>query len=182
MPAKSDLLPPVRKGWNLEVRPLSADTDMPVIYKWISEDCAGQFPRSGYQPDLLREAYSSILASDAVQSFIGMVDDHPVCEIELYKVRQHAISLAYEPGPADHYLDLLPTPAHAQEYMIELLKNSLEYFFSFGDVHRIMAEADLGNECMNKLLVNAGFHLYKRIRAPYRISNLYFCTRRSLVY
>src|SRR5579863_7809296 len=89
MPTKSDLLSPARNGGNIQdnsrpslsVRPLSADTDLPVIYKWISVDCAGQFPRTGYQPDLLREAYSSILASDAVQSFIGMVHDNPVCEI-----------------------------------------------------------------------------------------------------
>jgi acetyl CoA:N6-hydroxylysine acetyl transferase len=188
MPTKSELLSPIRKGWNtkgnscppLSVRPLSPDTDIPVIHKWINEGRAGQAGLPDQEPDLLEEAYSSILASDVAQIFIGMIDDSPVCEIELCQVRQHAISLSYESRPGDYYIDLLPAPVTPQEYMPELLSNSLYYFFSFGEVNRVMAEADIRNEWMNQLLKSVGFHLYKRISVPYRNSNLYFCTSGSL--
>jgi acetyl CoA:N6-hydroxylysine acetyl transferase len=188
MPTKSELLYPVRKGRKvqgdcplLSLRPLSPDKDMTVIYKWINEDCGAQLPLMTLEPDLFREAYSSILASDAAQIFIGMVDDSPICEIELYKVRQHVISLSYESRPGDYYLDLLSPPSTPHEHMTELLSNSLEYFFSFGEINRIMAEADIKNEWMNALLKSAGFHLYKRVSVPYKNSNFYFCSRRSLM-
>jgi acetyl CoA:N6-hydroxylysine acetyl transferase len=186
MPTKPDLLSPVRSGWNIfgnscpviSMRPFSPDTDMPVIQKWINEDCGGQ-AFSGQEPDLLGDIYAGIAGSDAARIFIGMVDDSPICEIEMYKVRQHAISLAYEAQASDYYLDLLPAPATPQQHMSELLNNAMEYFFSFSEVGRIMAEADIRNEWTNRLLKSAGFHFYKRIRAPYKNSNLYFCTRRT---
>ncbi len=185
MPTKSELSP-VRKGWNVEgdcpilsLRPMSPGMDMNIIYKWINEDCGGQLPLAGEEPDLFKEAFSSIQASDAVQIFIGMADDSPVCEIELYQVRQHAISLSFDSRPGDYYLDLL-SPSSAHEHMTGLLHHSLEYFFSFGEVNRIMAEADIKNEWRNDLLKSAGFHLYKTLSMPYKNSNLYFCSRRSL--
>jgi Acetyltransferase (GNAT) domain len=188
MPTKSEILSPVRKRRNvpgdrplLGLRPISPDKDMTLIYKWINEDCGGQLSLMAQERDLFRETYSSILASDAVQIFIGMVDDSPICEIELYKAGQHAISLSYESRPGDHYLDLLSPPSSPHEHMAELLHNSLEYFFSFGEVSRVMAEADIKNEWMNALLKSAGFHMYKTVSASYRNSNLYFCTRRSLM-
>lgn len=187
MPTKSDLLSPVRSGWNIfgdscpviSMRPFSPNTDMPVIQKWISEECGGQaFLEQG--PDLLRDIYSSIAESDAAQLFIGMVDDSPICEIEMHKVKQHAISMAYEAQEGDYYLDMLPTPFTPQHHISELLSNAMGYFFSFGEVSRIMAEADIRNDWMNALLKSAGFQFYKRVSPPYRNSNLYFCTRRLL--
>jgi acetyl CoA:N6-hydroxylysine acetyl transferase len=159
---------------------MSPDMDMTVIYKWINEGCGGQLPLADQESDLFKEAYSSIQASDAVQVFIGMIDDSPVCEIELYQARQHAISLSFESRPGDYYLDLLSPPSGPHGYMADLLHHSLEYFFSFGEVSRIMAEADINNEWMNELLKSAGFHLYKTLNAPYKNSHLYFCSRRSL--
>lgn len=187
MPTKSDMLSALPKGWNIfgnscpviSMRPFCSDTDMPVIKKWINEDCGGQIFLD-QEPDLLADSYCGIADSDAAQIFIGMVDDSPVCEIEIHKVSQHAISLAYEAKEGDHYLDLLPTLSKPQPHMSELLSNAMEYFFSFGEVNRIVAEADINNEWMNTLLRSAGFHFYKRISASCKVSNFYFCTRRLL--
>ena len=187
MPTKSDLLSAIPDRWNIfgnscpaiSLRPFCAGTDMPVIQKWIKEDCGAQ-PFLDQGSDLLGDIYSGIADSDAAQIFIGMVDDDPVCEIEIYMASQHAISLAYEAQTGDYYLDLLPTPSTPQPHMSELLSNAMEYFFSFGEVNRVLAEADINNEGMNALLRKAGFHFYKRVSAPYKISNLYFCTRRLL--
>ena len=160
------------------MRPLSLDTDLPVLHNWIGGDSKQKTPLTDEETELLREAYYAIQGSDASQTFIGLVDDNPVCEIELYQVRQHAISLYYEPRAGDHYLDLLPayTP---QEYVKELLNKSLEYFFSYTQVERIMAEADIRNEWMNDLLKSVGFHWYQKIGLPNQVTNLYCCTHGS---
>ncbi len=190
MPTKSDLLSPIRKGWknfgNSSPLHLGASTipgfgHARHIYKWISGESAGHVSLSDPEPGLLREAYSSLLASDAAQVFIGMADDHPFCEIDLFKVRQHAISLAYEDRPGDYYLDLLPAPPTPREHMSELLNHAMGYFFSFDEVRRIMTEADRQYEWMNGLLTCSGFRLYKKVSVPYRNSNLYFSTRKSLM-
>jgi acetyl CoA:N6-hydroxylysine acetyl transferase len=161
----------------LSMRPFSPEADMPLICKWISEKYAVQLPSPDLQSDQLGKAWLSMLEAGAARVFIGLVGDEPICEIELYEISQHEISLYYAYRPGDYYLDLMPASPTAGENMTGLLRNALEYLFSFPEVGRIVAEADIHDEWMNTLLKSAGFYWHTHLSIPKRVSNLYIRTK-----
>jgi acetyl CoA:N6-hydroxylysine acetyl transferase len=165
----------------ISVRALSLSTDIPVIYNWVSRDQT--HPRSWSTRDALREleaAYTSILESDFAQPFMGLVNGAPVCQLDIYKTRQDAISLYYDDRPGDYGLNWLTAPLCQQEHMLALLKACLEYFFSFPEVGRIITDIESGNEWMHILFKKAGFRYGGDLNIPFKTSHLYIVTRADI--
>jgi hypothetical protein len=163
---------------SLSLRPLSLATDLPLIYSWINQEYSTSLPA---EPPLrqLDQAYSSIMASDFAQPFMGLVNDVPVCQVDVYKTRLDVISLYYESIPGDYGLHLLNAPQTAPAHEAELLSASIRHFFSFPEVGRIITDVEAGNKQANALMKKLGFQFHKKIRKPYKIANLYICTRKS---
>lgn len=127
---------------SFSVRPLCVPADLPVIYGCMSREYSDCLSPDDMPPPQLEEAYSSILASDFAQSFMGLVNDIPVCQVDIYKTKMDAISLCYEARPGDYGLHLLTAPRAVRNHAVELLGGCV-------------------------------------IRMPYKIANLYICTRKS---
>lgn len=123
--------------------------------------------------DQMEEAYSSIIASDAIQTFIGMVGEEPICELDIIKIRQHMISLYYDARPGDHYLDLFPIDGASPRVISRLVDQALKYFFSFPEVGRIIVEAGKQDEEMNILWQGAGFRWRRSVETQERLTNMY---------
>ena len=164
---------------SIAVRPLSVATDVPILYKWMSHEYAGPLLDRPQHPLELEEFYNSMIESDFSQPFMGLVNNIPVCQVDVYKARQDAISLYYEARPGDYGLQLVIAPMTAQENMVLLLRTCLEYFFSFHEVGRVIADVETGNEWSNQLFKKAGFLHTQEVRIPHKLSNLYICTRES---
>jgi hypothetical protein len=127
-------------------------------------------------PQQLEEAYASILESDFAQPFMGLINNIPVCQLDIYRTEQDAISLYYKPRPGDFGLHVLAAPAPG-DHFTELMKSCLDYFFSFPEVGRIIAYPESGNRYMNALYRETGFRWHKKIRmSPYKIADLFICT------
>jgi Acetyltransferase (GNAT) domain len=162
----------------LSVRPLSVVTDLPVIYSWMCSQYAVTMPAGLSLPEL-DEAYSSVLASDFAQPFIALINDLPICQVDVYKTKLDAISLSYEARQGDYGLHLLYDAQTDQDRLNQLLRACTGYFLSFPEVGRMVIDIETDNKWMNKLVRNMGFRWRKKIKLPYKTSNLYIGTRRT---
>jgi len=165
---------------SISVRALNLATDVPVIYKWMSYQYAGPLLNREAPPRELEESYSSMIESDFAQPFMGLVNDVPVCQVDIYKTWQDAISLYYDAPPGDYGLNLVVAPLAIQDNIALLIRVCLEYFFSFPEVGRIVADVETKNEWTNSLFKMAGFSYSQRVRIPYKTANLFICTRENL--
>lgn len=164
----------------ISVRALNLTTDVPIIYKWMTYQYAGPLLNKDIPPRELEESYSSMIESDFAQPFMGLVNDVAVCQVDIYKTQQDAISLYYDARPGDYGLNLVVAPLALQDNIALLIRACLEYFFSFQEVGRIIADIEVKNEWANSLFKMAGFTYHRRVRIPYKTANLYICTRENL--
>ena len=164
---------------SISVRPVSVADDVPILYKWMSHEYAGPLLDRPQHPREMEEFYNSMIESDFAQPFMGLVNDTPVCQMDVYKAKQDAISLYYEARPGDYGLQLVVAPMTAQENMVLLLRTCLEYFFSFHEVGRVVTDVEVKNEWSNHLFKAVGFQHTQEIRIPHKNANLYICTRES---
>ncbi|HWK02743.1 MAG TPA: GNAT family N-acetyltransferase [Puia sp.] len=168
------------RNLSVSVRALCLATDVPVIYKWMTYQYAGPLLTKDVPPRELEESYSCMIDSDFAQPFMGLVNNVPVCQIDIYKTLQDAISLYYDARPGDYGLQLVVAPLAIQDNIAILIRTCVEYFFSFPEVGRIIADIDLKNEWTNTLFKMAGFRCTQKVRIPYKTANLYVCTRDNL--
>src|SRR5258708_25819053 len=118
-------------------------------------------------PRELEESYSSMIESDFAQPFMGMVNNVPVCQVDIYKTLQDAISLYYDARAGDYGLQLVVAPLAIQDNIATLIRICLEYFFSFPEVGRIIADIETKNEWTNTLFKMAGLRWLSKISIPY---------------
>jgi len=152
---------------------------VPVVYKWLCREYAGPLLARTQPPHELEESYTCMIESDFAQPFMGLINDAPVCQVDVYKTQQDAISLYYDARPGDYGIQLVPAPLAIQQNMALLVSTCLEYFFSFPEVGRIIADIDTRNEWSTTLFKKAGFRSVQKIQTPYKSSTLFICTRAS---
>jgi hypothetical protein len=165
------------RNLSLSVRRLCLSTDVPILYKWMRHQYAGPLLNKELPPGELEESYACMIESDFAQPFMCLVNETPVCQINVYKTLQDVISLYYDARPGDYGLQLVVAPGVNQESVAAIMSACLEYFFSFPEVERIIADIETTNEWSNTLYKMAGFHYCKKIKVPYKPSNLYIHSR-----
>ena len=167
------------RNLTISVRTLCVDKDIPVMYHWMSQEYAGYLVERDGPPEELKESYSCMLKSMHAQPYMGLVNDIPVCQLDIYKVQQDAISLSYPARPGDYGLNMLMAPLVIHGNVLLLLKLWLEYFFSFDEVERIIVDVEAENEWLKNLFSHAGFHNSGLMKLAYKDADLYVCTRES---
>jgi hypothetical protein len=145
----------------------------------MSQEYAGPLLSRTQPPQELGEFYACMIESDFAQPFIGLINDVPVCQVDVCKAQQDAISLYYNDRPGDYHIQLMLAPLPVQKNMILLIRTCLEYFFSFPEVGRIVADIETENEWNRTLFKKAGFRSAHKIQSPYRSSTLFISTRTS---
>jgi hypothetical protein len=168
------------RNLSISVRGLCLATDVPILYKWMRYQYAGPLLNRDVPPMELEESYACMIESDFAQPFMGLVNDVPVCQVNIYKTLQDVISLYYDARPGDYGLQLVAAPLAVQDNIAVLMRGCLDYFFSFQEVGRIIGDIETKNEWTNTLFKMAGFRYSKKVSIPYKPSNLYICTRDSL--
>jgi acetyl CoA:N6-hydroxylysine acetyl transferase len=164
-----------RHGVVFSVRAFHPATDIPILHDWLNQEYGASLPADG-----LTASYTSMIASDSVRPFMGLLNGVPACQVEFYKPRQHMLSLYYKDHPDDYGLHWQAAPGIERDQMTGLLRTCLDYFFSFPEVGRVLADADTADTWGNELFRKAGFLLLQKIAVPYCASNLYVCTRDRL--
>jgi len=164
----------------ISVRAFDPVSDTPVLFKWLSQEYGGPLKEKMYAPEALSVSYACMIESDFAQPFMGLVNNVPVCQVDVYKTRQDAISLYYDSLAGDYGLHLVIAPMAAQDSIVMLVRTCIEYFFSFPEVGRIVVDIEIRDEWNLDLFKKTGFRPYKKIQSSYKTSNLMICTRNSL--
>jgi GNAT acetyltransferase-like protein len=165
---------------SFSVRILQPGRDIPVIYRWMSMEYADSLVARNRPPDKLDESYTCMLESDFTQPYMGLVNDIPVCELDISKARMNLTGLYYPAQKGDYCVNLLLAPLVSQDHAFTLLHLWMKYFFSFPEVDRILTDIESGSEWLQTLFKRAGFNYLQKISLPYKEAELYGCTRDSL--
>jgi hypothetical protein len=163
-------------GLRLTVRPFCVATDIPIVFKWMGQEFAGPLLARSQPPHELEEFYTSVIESDFAQPFMGLINDTPVCQLDIYKTQLDIISLSYPARPGDYGLQLTLAPLIAEDNMALLLRTCLEYFFSFPEVGRIIVNIEAENEHLRQLFKKLRFRILSDAHNGDRSSSLYACT------
>ena len=128
------------------LRPLSLPGDWPCIGKWLCREFSHHHSPATHLPEKhLRETFRTMLQCDFAQPFVGLINDQPGFLIEICDGDKQCAGL--EEGPhvfdnGDHAIRLMlsPTVINTRHWSACALLSSLDYFFSYERVKRIVWE------------------------------------------
>jgi RimJ/RimL family protein N-acetyltransferase len=160
-------------------RSLQLNTDLDLIYDWVNRRYARRFWQLNGTKAVVENTYTALLKNPQAHSFIGLFNDQPVCQVDLYLVSGDELKRYVEADPDDcglHFLMSPPNLLHRGVTLL-LLRSFLDFYFSFRTALRIYAEPDQENDLANLLARKAGFQYLKTIDLSYKTANLYCLTR-----
>ena len=162
------------------IRPLCLCSDIETIFDWVNLE----FARQSWNKDdgpmrQLKQTYELILHSDFAQSFVAVMNDNLVCQLDVYNAAKNEISLAYQAHPGDYGINILMSPAFdkASGLSVSILQTFMDYFFSMDEVKRIIGEPAIEDLPAHELLGVLGFQIQKKINLSYKYANLHTCTK-----
>jgi hypothetical protein len=148
------------------IRPFCIPQDLPVIHKWIRRYCGvgDNSESSPLQP--LLETYNTLLTSDYSQSLIAEADDVPLLQLDIMRADKDEISLKEEIKSGDYSLQFLFSPLLPEpvDYCVAAMGKCLEGIFSFPEIKRLFCKTYALDKRSNRLLLNAGFVLDKKVQ------------------
>lgn len=160
---------------------LSADIDM--IYDWVNQPYSKRFWGLNKSRDLINETYETMLKNPLAHSFIGLFNDIPVCQVDIYAVAIDELQHHVESHPDDCGLHLLMAPPKQLQKNMSLhtLRCFLDFYFSFPMAQHLYAEPDRDNILANRLAVKAGFRCLRMINLSYKLANLWCINRKDFL-
>jgi acetyl CoA:N6-hydroxylysine acetyl transferase len=164
---------------SVSFRSLSLSSDLDMIYDWVNRDYSKEFWQLHGTKQLVRNTYSDIIKSLHSHSFIGLLNDDPICQVDIYQVLHDELALHADPEPNDCGMHFIMAPPEQRKKGTSLLlfKSFLSFYFSFPCAQRMFGEPDQGNVRANKLVIDAGFQFLKTIQLSYKTANLYSLSR-----
>jgi RimJ/RimL family protein N-acetyltransferase len=155
---------------------------MDFIFEWVNQEYAKRFWQMDGRPiRQLQQTYEYILLSDFAQSFVALLHDAPVCQVDVYHALQDEVSLLYDAQEGDYGVHFLMAPYTRPISSLSscVFQTFLEFFFSYTEVNRIIGEPDADNVHANRLVRKLGFCFQKQVSMSYKTANLYICTNDS---
>ena len=161
-------------SFTVSLRPFCITRDMPAIYSWIWK---------------LRRAINAVAISylyadhsDFTRSFMVVVNNRtPVCQIDICNADKDELYDLYPASPGDYIIRLLmnTNKKAVRELHIKALQTSIEYFFLFPEIRKIIAQPEADNKLYNEILYKSGFQFEDQVYNQYTLSNVFVCTRES---
>jgi len=159
--------------FSISLRPLHLERDTSLLYSWVKREYMRPAWKNGIPYKEIIQTLVHTAHSDFGQVFTALLDDRPLCEIQVFRASQDD-ELGMHPlvRPGDYVLRLMPnrvTPAQ----LLAVIQTAVEYFFRHEEVKRLLAIVDEDDERDNRIVEKAGFVLMAPIAAAYRRDNLY---------
>jgi RimJ/RimL family protein N-acetyltransferase len=159
----------------LTLRSLNLSTDLDVVYGWVNQSYSRRFWQMNGSRELLQNTYSMILRNPHAHSFMALLDDSPVGQIDIYQVLSDELASHIDAMCNDCGIHLLMLPPNQSKkgLSLELLRAFITYYFSFPQSGSLYAEPDVENESANLLATRAGFKQLKEVTLSSKTANLY---------
>jgi hypothetical protein len=159
----------------LSFRSFNLDTDLELIHQWVNLEYALPFWQLDGNKQRVYDLYYSIQRNSNGHSYIGLLNDIPVCQFDIYRVLADEIRQYITAGENDCGFHLLMAPNNkpVPGLSLTITLAFLEYYFSFPQAERMFAEPDINNPRSNSLLIRAGFQFLRSIKMSYKTAHLY---------
>ena len=168
-------------GYSISIRPFCIETDFPLAYEWVSRTYEPHYWKMSGPAKQLEDTYRLMLEADFAQPFIVLLNNQPVCLLDIYQGLYHELSLYYNMQPDDYAIQYLLAPHKKTDKALAacIMETCLHYFFSFREVKRIISDPHIFDTMMNEVVRQTGFRLITKLDTPYKRAYLYFCTPNS---
>ncbi|MBO9683173.1 MAG: acetyltransferase [Flavisolibacter sp.] len=163
----------------IRVRSLDLENDLSTIHRWVNHPKAKRFWQMDGSFEELLQAYTALLGYSYAHSFVGLYNDHLICQADIYLVGCDEVCKHIDAGLDQCGIHFIMAPAHQPIKGLSRIFFSafLKYYFSFPGAWIMFGEPDSANEPANKLVLDTGFEFIKQIQLSYKQANLYQLTR-----
>lgn len=169
-------------GYHLvEFRSVDLARDIEMIHDWVHSEHAQPYWQLNVTIGELYTIYATILQSPASHSYIGLYDNTPVCQIDLYLASIDEVSKHIDVNQNDCGMHLLMAPLRKPINGLSLLMTNafLLYFFSHHEAYRMYGEPDVNNDKANVFIKKVGFQFIKQVKMSYKDANLYMLSKEA---
>jgi acetyl CoA:N6-hydroxylysine acetyl transferase len=160
----------------LSIRSLDLSTDLDTLYEWVNQEYARAFWQMQGSKNALKATYEAVLENPAAHSFMVLLDNSQVGQVDLYQVLADELSEHIEPALENDcglHILMLP-PRQSKKFLAEeVLRAFTEFYFSHSSAGHLYAEPDILNATANNLALKAGFKFIKKIQLSSKSANLY---------
>jgi RimJ/RimL family protein N-acetyltransferase len=162
----------------LSFRSLDLERDIDIVFSWVNQEYARAFWQMNGSKEVLKNTYNDLLDNPHAHSFIALLNDQPVGQIDLYLVEADELSDHVDVGENDCGLHILMLPPRESKKNLakDVLAAFMQFFFSHADAGNLYAEPDAANTTANLLAKNTGFTFLKEIELSSKTASLYCIT------
>jgi RimJ/RimL family protein N-acetyltransferase len=160
-------------------RSLDLKTDLGIIHYWVNQPYSKKFWQLDANEEEIKQMYEDILKSPDAHSIVGLINEKPFCQIDLYMIGADQLKNHVKAGINDCGLHLLMLPPKELKkgWSVWALRAFQDYYFSFSDAEKLFAEPDRGNGLANQLALKTGFDFIKTVSLSHKEANLYSISR-----
>lgn len=180
---KSTLLieAPFGPSGTIHFRSLDLKKDLNILYQWVNAHYAQQFWQLEGSIENLKAVYQPVLKNPNAHSFIGLLDEQLVCQVDCYRVEADELGkhLRCDPHDVGMHLLMAPLVTPVPGLSRKLMETFLRYYFSFDQAQRMYAEPDIYNHKACQLLTKCGFGFVQNIMLTDKAASLYLMTRKQ---
>jgi acetyl CoA:N6-hydroxylysine acetyl transferase len=159
----------------LSFRSCNLRTDVDLIYEWVNLEYALRFWQLDGERSRVYNIYYNIQRNSHAHSFIGLLNNEPICQIDIYRVLYDEIHqyILADKNTCGFHLLMAPNEKPIHGLTAQIVQTFLEYYFSFPEAVIMYGEPDVNNIRSNRLLQELGFKLIQAISMSYKTANLY---------
>ena len=167
----------------ISFRSFDLEKDLDMIHNWNNLDYARTFWQMRGSVGLLRSCYQCILQNPFAHSFIGLLNQEPVCQFDIYQVSADELAnhVQFEPADCGFHLIMAPLDNPVHGLTISIIQHFLWYYFSADQTGAMFAEPDAANGKSIALLEKSGFTRIKTIEMSYKTAHVYQLTNQSFL-
>ncbi len=164
---------------SLSFRSLDLNADLALLHRWVNMDYTRTFWQMRGSIGLLRACYQCIQQNPFAHSFIGLYQQLPVCQFDIYQVKADELAAHVDHGLMDCGFHLLMAPREqpVHQLTLTLVQAFLDFYFSHPGSGRMFAEPDIQNGKSIELLEKSGFTRIKTIEMSYKTAHVYSLTK-----
>lgn len=153
--------------------------DLGMLHAWLNEEHV--LPYWQLDDPLLefRDTLAEKLADEHMTPYVGLLDHVPMSYWERYWAVDDPIADYYDADPTDQGIHLLIGPPEylGRGYAEPLLRAVTEMQFRHRETDRIVAEPDVGNDIVHRILEACGFEARREVEMDEKNALLMVCER-----
>jgi hypothetical protein len=168
-------------GQCIVLRSLNLKKDLNILHQWVNEPYAKEFWQLDGPKEELQSTYQSVLKNPDAHSFIGLLDEQLICQIDLYRVQSADLGryVRYHFNDCGMHLLMAPVKFPISQLSRMVMETFARYYFSFGEADNLYAEPDIHNHKASKLLAKSKFSFVQNIVLTDKAASLYLLTRKQ---